>query len=273
MHRIDLEIYFKRIGHTGSTDPTLETLRALHLAHVTTFPFENLAAWTGRPVSLDLARIEEKLIRAGRGGYCFETNSLFAAVLRQLGYSITPLIARVRWMRPPDATPPRTHMLLRVMIADRPWTADVGFGSIGQTVPLALDTDDVQETQHESRRYRFHEGTITQQAQLEPDRWEDIYTFDLTEAVALDYEVANGFTSTHPESLFRKTLLVTAVREDHRLTLAFGEFTRRYLNGRVEIRVVADDRDLRNILVNEFHLPANDPAVREATLAGPAPLR
>lgn len=270
MHRIDLNSYVKRIGHSGSTEPTLETLRALHLAHATTFTFENLNTWSGHPVSLDLAVIEEKFLHSGRGGYCFETNSLFAAVLRQLGYQVTPLIARVHWMQAPDARPPRTHMLLQVTVDSRPWAADVGFGGIGQTAPLALDTTEIQPTPHESRRYQFHDGFITHQVQLSPDRWENLFTFDLQEAAPMDYEVANWFTSTHPESRFRKTLIATAVRKDHRLTLAFGEFTRRFLDGRVENRMVVDDDDLRDLLVRDFKLPADDPAVREARLTGPA---
>ena len=116
MREIDLAAYLRRIGHQGSTEPTVETLRALHLAHVTTFPFENLSSWSGHPVSLSLADLETKFVRRKRGGYCFEGNTLFAAVLRQLGFKVSLHIARVRWMQPPDVETPRTHMLLRVEI-------------------------------------------------------------------------------------------------------------------------------------------------------------
>lgn len=269
MHRINLDLYLRRIGYSGSTGPTLETLRALHLAHVSTFPFENLNVWTGRPVSLDLEAIGQKFLDQGRGGYCFEHNSLFAAVLCQLGYQITPLIARVLWMQLPDARPPRTHMLLRVMAGGRPWAADVGFGAIGQTAPLALDTEEVQATPHEPRRYRFHDGFIIHQVMLRPDHWETIYTFDLGEALPMDYQVSNWFTSTHPESLFRKTLIVTTVRGNLRLSIAFGEFTLRHPGGHLEKRLISDDKDLRTLLTREFGLPENDPAVLEASLAGP----
>jgi len=266
METIDLEAYLERIGYRGSTDPTADTLCALHLAHVTTFPFENLDSWSGRRVSLRLKDIEGKFVRAGRGGYCVEANLLFQAVLRQLGYEVSPLIARVRWMQPPEAETPRTHMLLHVKMDEANWIADVGFGAVGQTVPLLLDTDDAQSTPHEARRYRREKGIITQQIQIGPDRWEDVYCFDLHQAVPMDFEVANWFVSTHPESLFRKTLFVTMPRDDHRLILVFGEFTRRYLDGRLEKRAVADDEDLRRLLVGEFGFPADNPAVREATL-------
>lgn len=270
MTSVDLPAYFARIGYQGSTEPTVETLQALHLAHVSTFPFENLDSWSGRTVSLKLADIERKMIRELRGGYCFEGNTLFEAVLRQLGFDVTPLIARVRWMRPPEAETPRTHMLLRVTIGGQSWIADVGFGAVGQTVALRLDTGEVQMTPHEARRYRCDNGVFMQQIQINADRWEDVYEFDLQPAVPMDFEVANWFICTHPESLFRQTLFVTQPRADHRLILVFGELTRRNLDGTVEKRPVTDDQDLRNILVGEFGFPADHPAVRNATLSQPA---
>lgn len=268
MYMIDLAAYFQRIGYTGSREPNLETLREIHHAHATTFVFENLNNWTGRPVSLDLPDIERKFVRERRGGYCFECNTLFAAVLRQLGYPVTPLVAWVQWMQPADSRPARTHMLLRVLIDGRPWIADVGFGSMGQTIPLALDTEEVQPTTHEPRRYRFNGDIVTHQVQLGPNEWADVYSFDSREAFPMDYEVANWFVSTHPESLFRKSLLVTLPRRDHRLAIAFGEFTKRFLDGRSEKRLITDDDDLRDLLVREFGLPPDDPAVRAASLNG-----
>lgn len=273
MHRIDLDAYLERIGHDGTTDPTSETLRALHYAHITTFVFENLDNWTGRHVSLDPAVIEDKFVRRRRGGYCFETNSLFAAVLGQLGFKLHPLIARVIWMQPPGTRTARSHHLLRVEIDGRPWIADVGFGGAGQTVPLLLEPGTVQETPHHPRRYvEDDHGVITQQVSFSPGQWEDLYAFDLHPAAQADFEMANWYISAHPDSLFRKTPLVTRVEDDRRLSFAFGEFTCRYLDGRTETRQVTDDADFRKMLVNDFGLPEDDPAVREASLSGPAPM-
>jgi len=269
MSSLHLPAYFQRIGYAGPTAPTLETLRALHLAHTGAFVFENLDNWSNRPVSLRLEDIVDKLVTRGRGGYCFETNALFAAVLEQLGYQVGRLAARVVWMQPPGVRTPRTHMLLRVVIDGRDWIADVGFGGIGQTAPLELHSDAAQVTPHETRRFRREGGEVIHQALLGPEEWADVYRFDLTEAAPADYEVANWYVAAHPESLFRKTPLVTLPRADHRLILAFGEFTRRGLDGRVEKRPVRDDADLRDILIREFGLPASDPAVGNATLTPP----
>lgn len=273
MHLIDLDAFFERIGHTGSRQPDLDTLRALHHAAAMTFVFENLNNWTGRPVSLDLEAIEEKFVRAGRGGYCFEANTLFAAVLGQLGYDVTPLIGWVQWMQPPGTPPTRCHMLLLVKIDGRSWIVDVGFGGIGQTAPLAFETGIRQTTGSESRRYVLRDGVHTLQFEVAPDQWEDVYSFDLRTVVPMDFVIANWYISTHPDSLFNKTLLVTATRPDQRLVIAFGEFTIRHPDGRADKRMIADDQDLNELLTGTFGLPAADPAVREARLGGLAAAR
>ena len=110
---IDIDAYFERIGYTGDRAPTLDTLRAVHLRHAQTIAFENLNPLLKRPVRLDPASLEQKLIREGRGGYCFEQNLLLRHVLEALGFRVTGLIARVLWYTTETPTP-RTHMVLRV---------------------------------------------------------------------------------------------------------------------------------------------------------------
>ena len=140
--------YFTRIGYHGPAEPTLEVLRQLHLLHPQAIPFENIDAYSGLGVSLDLARIADKMLARGRGGYCFEHNRLFQAVLEQLGFRVTPLIARVRWQVPADVRTGLTHMLLRVDLDGRSWLVDVAFGSTTQTAPLEFLLNVPQETPH-----------------------------------------------------------------------------------------------------------------------------
>ena len=115
---VDLDAYLKRIGYTGSRAPTLDTLRALHLNHALSIPFENIDVLRGMPIELDPDSLERKLVHEGRGGYCFEQNLLFGRVLMALGFSVQRLVARVLWQRPDDGTQPRTHMLLFVQLGE-----------------------------------------------------------------------------------------------------------------------------------------------------------
>ena len=77
----DLDAYLRRIDYRGAREPTLPALQALHLAHATHIPFENLDILLGRSIRLDLASLQAKLVAGGRGGYCFEQNTLFTAAL------------------------------------------------------------------------------------------------------------------------------------------------------------------------------------------------
>ena len=105
MEAIDLDLYFQRIGYTGGRSPTLQVLRALQRAHPAVIPFESLDPLLGRPVRLDTASLEAKLLRGGRGGYCFENNGVFWRVLEGIGFRVTPLSARSRG--PSSAPAPR----------------------------------------------------------------------------------------------------------------------------------------------------------------------
>ena len=149
---IDLDAYFRRIGYTGERRATLDTLRAIHVRHAETIAFENLNPLLKWPVLLDAASLEQKLVRAGRGGYCFEQNLLLSHVLNGLGFKVSGLAARVLWGAPEGAITPRGHMLLRVDIEGTSYMADVGFGVLTLTGPLLLEPDIEQATPHETFR-------------------------------------------------------------------------------------------------------------------------
>src|SRR5262249_28933984 len=121
MPHIDLESYFACVDYRGARQASLESLRALQAAHTLAIPFENIDVIRGLEVRLDLPSIEQKLVREQRGGYCFEQNALFAAVLEQLGFRVTPLAARVRWQIPAAVAMPLTHMVLRVDLRGGPF--------------------------------------------------------------------------------------------------------------------------------------------------------
>lgn len=249
----DLDAYFARIGYDGPLAPTHETLCALHARQVQAIPFENLDVLLDRGVQLDLASIEQKLVRDRRGGYCFELNGLFMAVLRALGFAVTPLIGRVLWQVPVDVPAPATHMVLRVDLDGRPWLADVGFGGTGLTAPLALDTDAAQGPASEPRRL-FPDGRhLVHQVEF-GGTWHDVYRFTLDEALPIDFEVANWFTSTHPNSRFRNNLIVSRVDGARRLAVFNAEFIVRHADGSAQKTPIGSPDDLLALLREEFGL-------------------
>lgn len=261
---LSLDRYFARIGYTGSPRPDLKTLRALMELHPAAIPFEAVDVLLGRPVDLGLRAIQAKMIEGGRGGYCFEQNGLLKRVLGALGFTVEGLIGRVLWMRPQGAPPlPLTHMALRVTVAGERWLADVGFGGCIAGAPLRFDAVGAQQpTRHEAFRLtRQGEWTLLE-VQL-PAGWHPIYLLSPQPALDIDYMAANWYTSTHPESGFRRELRVALTTPERRTTLRNNRLTVRHAQGAVDRRFLSEG-ELADALVSSFGLRLDAESARQA---------
>lgn len=207
---LDLDAYFERIGYAGSTPPTLATLERVALGHPVAIPFENLDPYLRRPVALDLASIQRKLIHGGRGGWCFEHNLLLGTALAGLGFHPRGLGARVLWNALPGPLPARSHMVLLLALSGRPYIVDAGFGGVTLTAPLRLEAETVQDTHHGRFRLLRVESDFVLQAEVQ-DSWRSLYRFDLQPQRLADYEVANWYLSNHPQSHFLHGLIAARV--------------------------------------------------------------
>ncbi|TYT26148.1 arylamine N-acetyltransferase [Luteimonas viscosa] len=253
--------YLARLGFDAPPPPTLDTLRQLQLRHTAAFPFETIATLLRQPVPVDLPSLERKLLHDGRGGYCFELNRLFLALLQHLGFDARPLTARVIEGAAPLA---RTHLLLLVTIDGVAWTSDVGFGGMVPTAPLRLDTEAVQPTPHEPYRLLARDGGWLLRARVAGD-WRDLYAFDLQPQLDIDLEVGSWYVSTHPGSPFLGYLRVARTGAGIRKTLANGRYTLHRLGAASERRELADADAVMQVLREEFELRLPDgPALREA---------
>jgi N-hydroxyarylamine O-acetyltransferase len=252
MSELDLDAYLKRIDYSGPLDPTLPVLEALHLAHATHIPFESLDVLLGRPVRLDLASLQAKLVAGGRGGYCFEQNLLLATALEALGFEVRHLAARVRHRG--DRQLPRTHMLLMVNIAGAATLADVGFGGEGLLLPVPFRAG--AECRHYAWTYRLVEecpGQWLLQSRRGSD-WANLYSFTLEPQTLADYEMANHYTATHPDSPFVRTLIVQLPTPAARHALRDRELVVDRGGGRIERRTLAGDDELLAALDGTFGL-------------------
>jgi N-hydroxyarylamine O-acetyltransferase len=259
-YTVNLENYFARIGYEGPRAATLEVLQAIHRLHPAAIPFENLNPLTRRPVKLDLETVESKLVAGRRGGYCFEQNALFANVLMQLGFSVTPLLGRVLWGREPDAVPQRTHMVLRIDIGADAWIADVGFGSVTLTAPLRLIEGLVQPIPLGTFRLAaISPDVLCLEVQGADESWARVYRFDLKPVEWVDYETSNWYTSTSPDSIFASNLIVCRVLPQARLTLLNDQLNERAANGQiVDERQLASAGELAACLRERFGLDIGD---------------
>lgn len=247
---LDLEAYLGRIGYSGRLQPDPAVLEAIHLAHATHIPFENLDILLKRPIRLDLASLQAKLVTGGRGGYCFEQNLLFSAVLQRLGYSVTQLAARVLYGS--QRKLPRTHVLLLVDVEGATWLADVGFGIEGLLLPLPFGSG--REARQFAWTYRVTEAAgewILQS--LRNGSWTDLYSFSLEPQLAVDFEPANHYTATHPDSRFVRTLAVQLPTPEVRYALRNRELILDR-GGTITRRVLTDDAELLAVLAETFGL-------------------
>lgn len=251
---IDLHTYFTRIGYSGPVAPDLATLHAIMHAHAQAVPFENLDVLVGRRVDLSPDALQTKLVTARRGGYCFEQNGLLLLVLEAIGFIVTPLSARVRYQRPRDYTPPRTHLFLSVVIDGVPWASDVGVGNMSLTSAIRLDVEGEQQTAHEPRRIVREAGRFLHQVRF-GDEWHDVLEFTGEAMPPIDRELANWYTSTHPQSRFKSRLIAArALPEGRRLTLANRELTLRDADGLAHTAIVASHDELIEVLARDFEL-------------------
>ncbi|WJF91561.1 arylamine N-acetyltransferase [Paraburkholderia bonniea] len=252
---LNLERYFSRIDYRGQAySPALNVLRELHELHTQTIPFENINSLIGVPTLIDLPSIVEKLVNHRRGGYCFEQNTLFYNVLMELGFCVTPLIARVLWGGVPSSNAACTHMLLRVDLEGKSYICDVGFGGVTLPTPIELVAGKVQQTSFEWFRLVASEReTLELEVELN-GVWKKIYRFDLRPAEWIDYELANWYTSTFPMSHFLSNLVICRISHSGRLTLSNKIFTERSMQFPVRRKNINSVNDLVECLRDKFNL-------------------
>jgi N-hydroxyarylamine O-acetyltransferase len=262
----DLQAYLARIGLGGRLTRSFETLAAIHQHHAESIAFENLDPLLRRPVHLDAASLQRKLVNGGRGGYCFEHNSLLGYALTELGFEVTGLAARVLWNAPPGNVPgARSHMLLLVNLSGIRYVADVGFGGQTLTGPLKLEADLEQVTPHEPFRLLRAGQSFEMQTRI-GDVWKSMYRFDLQEQVPADYEVSNWYLSNHPKSHFLNTLIAARPDRGRRFALFNNELTTHHLGGKTERRILDGAVELRATLQDVFLIEPPGVAELEAVL-------
>jgi N-hydroxyarylamine O-acetyltransferase len=261
----DLDAYLERIGYAGPRTATLDTLEAMHALHPAAIPFENLNPLLGWPVALDLDSLQAKLVAGGRGGWCFEHNTLFRHALEALGFSVTSLAARVLWNTAPDSPiGPRSHMLLLLNLGGPLYIADVGFGGNVLTAPLRLEPHIAQPTPHEPHRLLPIQNGFVLEACLGGE-WKRFYRFTLEPQFPADYEVSNWYLCHHPSSLFRQNLISARVTPEGRYALRNNALAIHRKNG-TEKRTLTDAPALRSCLESDFGLRLPESPEVTATL-------
>lgn len=252
---LNLDAYFARIGWREPAPPTLATLARLMRAHMLHIPFESLDTLLGRPVRLDLEALQEKLIGARRGGYCFEHATLFAAVMEELGFQPVSHLARVVVFAPPEKVP-RLHMLLSVALEEGRFIVDPGFGGYAAPFPVPL-IDQGASPPPGTTHWMMCDGRSWILRTLRDGAAIDGWISNMEPEYAVDFEVANHFTATHESSPFRNMIMMSILKDDGRLTVLNRDVTMRRGDKVLSSFQLADRAALRALIVEHlgFDLP------------------
>ena len=256
-----LQDYLARIAYHGPLAPDLATLTALQAAHLDAIPFETLDPWLRRPVKLDLASVQAKLVDGNRGGYCYEHNLLLRTALAAIGFQVTGLAGRVRWMAPPESPlGPKTHMMLKIDLADGVYLADAGFGACLLDAPLRLEADIEQTTAMGTYRLTPSDGLLWLNAKRQGG-WRTLYVFDLQPQIQADYELGNWFTSTNPTIPLTTRLIMERLSGNRRYRLVDRTLSTEARDGEVIAeRTLGSARELGEAMRDTFKVTPPVPA-------------
>ena len=213
---MDISAYLRRIAYNGPSGASAESLLGLHRAHLLTIPFENLDILRGREIVLDESRFFEKIVRRRRGGFCYELNGLFAALLRELGFAVLLLSARV-----PDADGHREHefdhLALRVE-TEGSWLVDVGFGDCFID-PLQM-VEGLEQPQNGAVYRLWREGERWTVERRDHADWNLLYDFSLAPHELPEFAERCSYYQRSPQSHFSQRSICSRVTPGGRITLA-----------------------------------------------------
>ena len=231
--------YLERIGASRPERADAAALAELQLRHLRSVPFENLSIHLGEPIVLEEAALVDKLVGRRRGGFCYELNGAFAALLSALGYEVRLMAARVH--TPGGLGPPFDHLALRVEAAGTgPWLVDVGFGSFS-CQPLRLDSQVGQPDPAGSFRLTpTAEGDLEVAVDGQPQ-----YRVEVRPRGLADFEPTCWWHQTSPASHFTQSLVCSMLTDDGRVTLSDRTLVETTGTGRHE-RTLTDDAQVRD---------------------------
>jgi N-hydroxyarylamine O-acetyltransferase len=210
---MDVDAYLRRIGAARPAVAGGAALAGLQLRHLRAVPFENLSVHLGEEIELAEEPLVDKLVHRRRGGFCYELNGGFAALLRALGFSVELLNARVFGGESGEELgPPYDHMALRVAApgdAGGAWLADVGFGDHSHR-PLRLDTSgDQPDPAGAFRVAKAPDGDLDVLRDGRPQ-----YRVETRPRALADFEATCWYQQTSPRSHFTRSLICSRLTEE-----------------------------------------------------------
>lgn len=251
MFDFDIDRYLRRIGvYNENREPTLELLKEIHRAHFMTVPYENLDIIGGVPLSLTTEALYDKIVDRNRGGYCFEINGLFGALLRSMNYDVTDHLAR--FLLDEDDIPMRRHRVLKVQLSEVTYVCDVGIGVECPRIPLKLAENEIQSDGF--AEYRFENepflGWVLWQKQLLSE-WKKLYSFTDEVQLSVDFLQPSFYCEKSPDSVFNKKPML-AIKTAAGLNSYDGKSFKVYSKGNIMKSIMPKNKEEEKKLISEL---------------------
>jgi N-hydroxyarylamine O-acetyltransferase len=246
---LDIKAYLERINYHGSLVPNAENLRALQVAHLSSVPFENLSIHAAELIVLDDEALFRKIVEGRRGGFCYEANGLFAALLRGLSFDVEMLSAEVANAEG-GFSQPFDHMALLITLDER-WLVDVGFGDSFRE-PLLLDETAAQVQGNRSYRIRRDGDYFILMQRIADGEWQAQYRFTLQPHEYADYAGMCRYHQTSPLSHFTRGRVCSRATEAGRITLSEMRFITTSAAGEQQERTLTTPEEFAAILRERF---------------------
>ena len=239
--------HLQRIQIADRPTPSIQTLQLLQKQHLLNIPFENLDIHFGKKIILDLPKIYDKIIKNGRGGFCYELNSLFHALLSELGFEVKMIAANVYNAEKKKYGIEFDHMTLIVRLEGEEYLTDVGFGEF-TFFPLKLELGNIQK----DPRGEFFLDKISDQVfrinKIENEITTPQYIFKTDAWELKDYEYACHYHQTSPDSHFTHKKVISRPTENGRITLAENLLKIKSHNETQEIHLKNENDFIENLM-------------------------
>ena len=231
---MDVDAYLARLDLPVPAAADLAALRLLQERHLLHVPFENLSVHLGEPIELTEEALFDKIVTRRRGGFCYELNGLFAALLRELGFAATLHAAQV-FNDAGVPSPPLDHAAVLVRIDDEQWLVDVGFGKFSR-VPLALSSVEPQsDGEGDYLLLDAPYGDVDILADGQP-----AYRLERRPRELADFAPMAWWQSTSPKSHFTQNLTCSRPTAQGRVTLSGDRLIETVDGVRNEVRLPTD---------------------------------
>ena len=249
---MNIKAYLKRIGvsKAGKLNCSFDTLSLIHFAHVCAIPFENLDIHLGKKISIDTGDIYKKIVEKNRGGYCYEMNGLLYSILKEMGFEVNFLLARMMYGF--NTIKHRSHQIILVKINGKSFIADAGYRN-GLSFPIELKAGRIFRQLNEEFFLKKDKTFGYILKKKVSNNWVDIYSFTLEGYLPIDFTALNFYNSTSPDSAFTQRI-VCSIKTKKR---SYRIIDRRFLkteNHETEETNISGSLHLKKLLKNYFGL-------------------